>query len=113
MRSLNSDKTASQDLSSGALSSTTTFSKNTRIDQIIFKASVSITETITITLDSKQGSDYDVVLKVMALVSSSSYVFRPEGELNLFAGDGIKLQCTNANLTGTIYAIIKSSEIGE
>ena len=108
---LSKDETTSQDLSLGALSYTTVFTRKRKLEQIILHASQAITETVTITLDSVNGSDYDTVLQSVALVAETDFVYRPQGELNLIDGDKIKVQCTNANLVGTIRVIIKTSEM--
>lgn len=106
-----SDLTTSQDLSAGELSYTTSIGRRFKLDSVNGKASVSITETITITLDSAQGANYDVVLATIKLVSKSHFVWRPEGELNLQSGDEIKVHSTNANATGTLYVVVKTSEL--
>lgn len=108
---LKADKTSSQDLSQGALSYTTAFTRAFKLEQVLVKASVNISETITVTLDSAAGATYDTVLDTADLQGESSYVFRPTGQANFQAGDEIKVQCTNANLTGTVKLIIKTSEI--
>lgn len=112
MRSLKPDLTTFQDLTAAALSYTTTITKACKLDQILFKASVAITETITITIDSAHGADYDPIIKTINLSASSSYQYKPEGEMNLQAGDEVKIQCTNANITGTMYVTVKLSELG-
>lgn len=104
------DIKGSQNLASGALSFTTTIGRKFRLDKIIFHASVAITETITITLDSVNGSAYDAVLRKKSLSSAQDYVYTPEGENNFSAGDEIKIECTNANLTGTLQYAIKAAE---
>lgn len=108
---LSSDLTSSKDLSAGALSYTTTFTRKRKIEQVILHASQAISETITITLDSKNGANYDTVLQSVTLVAETDFVYRPQGELNLLDGDNIKVQCTNANGVGTVYLTIKSSEM--
>ncbi len=108
--SLKPDKTASQDLSLGALSYTTDFGRRFKLNMVALKATTGITETVTITLSSGQGTTYNVVLASYNLEGESSYVWRPEGDLILYAGDEIKVECTNANLTGTIKALVKASE---
>lgn len=110
-RALKPDKTSSQDLSSAALSYTTDYARRARIESISLHASVAITETVTITLVSVNGANYDVVLVKRNLVSEQDLVFRPSGDLNLQAGDKIKVQCTKANSTGTVYVTIKASEL--
>jgi len=100
----------SQDLSSGALSYTTSIDSDFQIEEIRFSFSVGITETITITLDSSSGANYDTVLRVRNLNGDTYFVYRPEYKVNYRKGDEIKIQCTNANLTGTVYAEIHTSE---
>ena len=111
MNSLKPDLTTSQDLSLAAMSYTTSFGRRFKLEQIIFHASVPITETITITLDSGNGANYDTILRARSLSNESNFVFVPEGHNNFYAGDEIKIQCTNANGAGTLYAIIKASEV--
>ena len=105
------DITTSQDLSAAALNYTTTLDKAFKLEQIQFRFSQAVTETITITLDSAKGASYDIVLRVKDLVAEQNYVFRPEGEDNYQKGDQIKIQCTNANGVGTIYGKLKTSEM--
>ena len=108
---LKSDDTFSQDLSSAALSHTLTLTKPAKLQKITFHASVSITETITITLDSVKGSAYDTILRKITLVGAQDYVYTPEGENDYQTGDIIKVECTWANTTGTISGIIKTREL--
>jgi hypothetical protein len=108
---LRPDITFSQDLSLDALSYTTAAGQAFKLDQILFKASVNITETITITLDSAKGADYDTVLASVDLTAEQSFVYKPDFEANYQAGDKIKVQCTNANTTGVLKGIIKQSEV--
>lgn len=105
------DKTFSQDLSSDALAYTSDYGRARKIEEVMIHFSVPVSETITITLDSANGSNYDVVKDSVTLVAEQDYVFRPQGEFNLRAGDEIKVACTNANLTGIAYGIIKASEM--
>lgn len=109
--SLRVDITTSQDLSAGALSFTTTIGRRFKLERIIFHGSVAITETITITFDSGQGADYDAVLRRKSLSNEQDFIYIPDGENDYYAGDEIKVQCTNANLTGTINVIIKTKEV--
>jgi hypothetical protein len=106
-----SDITTSQDLSEGALSYTTSIGRKFKLAEVIIHASIAITETITITRDSKNGANYDHVLKSYDLASEQDLIFRPQGECNFEAGDEVKVQCTNANLVGTVFVIIKAKEI--
>lgn len=108
---LKPDDTFSQDLSTAALSHTLTFTKPSKLQKIVFHASVAITETITITLDSVEGAAYDAVLRKVTLVGKQDYVYTPDGENDYQTGDIIKVECTNANTTGTISGTIKTREL--
>jgi len=111
MRSLKSDVTTSQDLSSAVLSYTTSYGRKFKLEQILFHASVAISENIIITLDSAEGANYDTVLADVTLVSEQDFIFRPQGQANFQAGDEIKIYSTNANVTGTLYATFKVQEV--
>lgn len=108
---LKSDDTFSQDLTAGALSHSLTFTKPTKLQKITFHASVPITEIITITLDSAKGPTYDTILRRVTLVGKQDYTYTPEGENDYQVGDIIKVECTQANTTGTISGIIKTREL--
>ncbi len=108
---LSKDITTSQDLSSGELDYTTSISHARKLNEIHFIASQAITETITISIDSKNGANYDIDERKKNFVSERYWVYRPEGEKNLQKDDEIKLHCTNANGVGTIRAVIKTSEL--
>lgn len=107
---LKPDITTSQDLSLAALSYTTSISRKFRLLEVTLRASVPITETITLTKDSKQGSNYDVVLRTVSLSSGQNFVYRPEVSEAFQSGDELKVQCTSAGGVGTVYVVIKVSE---
>lgn len=109
MTFLKLDQKASQDLSEGALDETISYNKPFKLEQVLIVFSENITETITITLDSAGGSDYDTVLDSKDLNSQNNYVFHPDR--NFQAGDKIRIQCTNANVTGIAYVTVKASEL--
>jgi len=110
-RSLKPDITTSQNLASAALSYTTSIDRKFKLEEIFLHFSSAVSETVTITLDSATGANYDIVLDKKVLVNTTDYVFRPQGELNLQRGDEIKIQCTNATATATVYATIKTQDI--
>ena len=105
------DITTSQNLASAALSYTTDLTTPFKLEEVILRASVAITETVTITRDSVNGANYDHVLASKVLSAEQNFVFRPSGECNFQAGDKLKVQCTNANVTGVVYMIIKLSDM--
>jgi len=109
---LRPDITTSQDLSAAPLSFTTSIARKFKLEKIIFHFSQAITETITITHDSKQGVNYDNVLRVKSLVAETDFVFIPELEGGDYLdGDEIKIECTDANGLGIVYPTIKTSEM--
>ncbi len=108
---LKADITTSQALNAGALSYTTSIGRKFRLGSVHFKFSGNTTETITITKDSKQGANYDTVIKSVSLVAQSSYIYRPDADEDFAAGDELKVQCTNANLANTVYVVIKTMEL--
>ena len=105
------DQTASQDLTSAALASTTSIGRAFKLNQINIHFSVAVTETIVITLDSAKGVNYDTVLAKRDLVAEQDFVFRPQGEATFQKGDEIKIAITNANVTGTAYTNVKAEEL--
>lgn len=109
MKFLKGDLNASQNLASAALLFTTTYSKAFTSLQVLIKFSVNVTETITITLDSKAGASYDVILRKKTLSGEGSFVY--ESNRDFAAGDNIKIQCTNANTTGIANVIVKAKEV--
>jgi len=84
---LSSDDISSQDLSAAALSYTTSTGRKRKVEMVTLKASQAISETVTITLDSAKGANYDSVLVEVALVAETDFVWRPHGEMNLQSGD--------------------------
>jgi len=108
---LKTDKTATQDLSSDSLTYTTDYGRKFKLEQVQVHFNAAVSETITITLDSAQGANYDTVLQEVTLVAETDFVYRPQGEANYQAGDEIKIECTNANLTGSCFATFKTSEM--
>jgi len=108
---LKADVKGSQDLSSAALSAVTTTTKPFRLEEIHIHASQAITETVTITIDSKHGANWDAKKVSRSMVAEQDFVYRPQGEANFQAGDEIKVQVTNANGVGIVYYTIKRSEL--
>ena len=110
--SLNSDQYATQNLASASLSATFSYLKRYKLDEILINFSQAVTETVTITMISKNGANYNVPLDTIPTNGASSVVFRPQGEANFNAGDEINVQCTNANGIGIAYVTVKSSQLG-
>lgn len=112
MKFLRSDITFSQNLALDELDYTTdVYTHGFKLEQIIVQASENIVESITISVDSAKGSSYDHVLASIDLNNERSYVYKPEGEANYQKGDKIRVQCTNANTTGIVSGLIKTSQL--
>lgn len=110
-RILKPDKSFSQDLSADALSYTSNYARRFKLESVNLRASVAISEAVEVWLDSHLGANYDVRLAYFEFVSEQDFIFRPQGEANYQSGDEIRVTCTNANLTGTVYGHIKASEL--
>ena len=102
----------SQALTAAALSYTTTFASNWQLSEVHLKASTNITETVTCTFASRTGSSYNVTLDTSNLSSSQNYVFRPSGNCVFMDGDELRVTCTAANGTGTVYVNIIGEPYG-
>ena len=112
VRFLKPDETFSQNLVTGALSYSLTFTKPTKLQKITLHASVAITEDITITLDSIKGAAYDVILRKKSLSAEQSFVYKPDGgEDDYQTGDILKIECSNTNTTGTVSGLVKTREL--
>lgn len=110
--SLNPDKISSQNLALAPLSFTATFGKRYKLDEVLISFSQAVTETVTITLVSGNGVNYNISLQTVILNAETSFIFRPQGEANYQAADQIKVQCTNVNGVGIAYVSIKTMQLG-
>lgn len=100
------ERTFTQALSSGALFQEYEFLEQSRIIAVYMNFSVSITETVVITRVPIAGAEYSVRLNRKVLDDTTDYIFHPEWDVILIKGDIIRIECTNANSTGTIYGIL-------
>lgn len=97
--------TATQDLTAGALSySTPVIARQSKALQVTIAASETITETITLTLDSVKGSAYDLVV-ITDTLTAERYWFTMDLPY-LEAGDALKVQVSNAHTTGAVSVTI-------
>lgn len=103
--------TFSQDLSSAVLSKTTTISKDAKLLGVYLHFGATVSETVEVTKDMNAGANYDTVLKSEDLSTAADFVFRPTGEEILKEGDNIKVTCTKAAATCTVYGSIYFEEI--
>ena len=106
--------TATQDLSSAALSTTSTSStkpETSKLVAVMLHASAGITETVEVVYDSGTGANYDTVLDSQGLVAATDYFFQPAHPLLIDSTDQIKITCTNNNTTGTVYVTAIFEEI--
>ena len=95
--------TFSQDLTSAALSFTSSFNCNHKIAKVVVQSSAAITESITITHNDRNGSAYDSVLEKEDISNSvADFAYIPPGDDIYYVGDEVTVACTNANVTGTV-----------
>ena len=109
--SLRPDITTSQDLSANPLNYTTSIGRRFKLLSVILKFSTAVSETVTITLDSVNGANYDWTIRTKILTAESQYIYLPDSEILCFAGDEIKVECTANNGTGTVYLTVKTQEV--
>lgn len=109
--------TASQALASAALLHEVVFGaspndkeENVELLAVMIKASVNITETITVSHVGVEGANYTFVLDTASLSTQQNYVFRPTGHCVFKRGDTLRVACTNANTTGTVYSKVQYRE---
>lgn len=104
---INLRHTFSQDLSSGALNITKEFVYDTELIQVMMKFNTPVTEQITITFVSRDGSSYDTPIDTELMIANDHYILsRVTQPIVIQQGDKIKIQCTNANGIGTVYGTI-------
>lgn len=95
-----------QSLVAGALNQSYSYGEDGIINAVYIKSTVPITEAITITRVSLQGSQYDTVCDAKTMNAESNYIFHPVWALFLAKGDSIQIQCTNANVTGSVSGLL-------
>ena len=109
-------QTFTQNLASGALAFTFTFTKaqlgfsnpTWQVQEILIGFSVNESETVTVSYVNAAGPSYTVVLDSTTLSTSKNYVFRPVTPTICNVGDSIVVTCTNAGTTGTAFGVIKA-----
>ncbi|HUX60589.1 MAG TPA: hypothetical protein VMV32_04710 [Ignavibacteriaceae bacterium] len=76
-----------------------------------FKAATAITETVTVTLVSAEGSGYSFLLDSTALSDGTTVVYSPTGFIGMKKGDVLTFACTSASATGMAgYMMIQYTE---
>jgi hypothetical protein len=106
--------TTSQNLASAALSYTTSLGTNFQIMQVLFHFSGAASQTITSTLISRDGTNYNTVLDTTTTSSATDYVWRPSGGCVFMDGDELKVACTNSTTPAvTIYVTIIAEPYGK
>jgi hypothetical protein len=96
-------QTTTQLLSGGALSFTYTMLKDGEFHWVGIKFGANVSETVSVTFNSADGSSYDILLDTATLSTASNYFYLPNGPVTLKAGDAITVTCTNATATTTAY----------
>jgi hypothetical protein len=102
-------QTASQDLSSAALSFSYEMQHDGMISWIGIKFSTTSSETITITFDSSDGANYDILLDSTDVSSGTNFAYVPSSPIMLKKGDILKVETTD-NGSATAYMTMFVSE---
>lgn len=100
----------SQALGSAALALTTTFSDKAKLRQVLIHAGSAITQTVTITFNSKTGATFDTVLSSESLVAETDFSYIPAPDFILEDGDEIDVAVTNSGtpaITVTATVIVE------
>lgn len=98
-------KISSQDLSAGALSFKVSHGdRDFKLLGVFVHFSTGVTETVSVNLDSGDGTNYDTVIDSSSLSSGTDYTYTPNGGLWVSGTDQLSIDCTNANTTGVAYA---------
>ena len=99
----------SQSLAAAALSLTTdvtalgrtcsahfvqTVANTRRLLAVTLRAASAISQTVTVTLNSRKGSAYNVLLASSTLSSATDFAYIPDEEVLLGPGDNVTLACT-------------------
>ena len=98
--------TGSQVLSAGALDLTTAINFDTMLSYVSIKFSTAVSETVTLSIDSGEGANYDITLQSSSFTSRTNIFYQPEKPLYLKKGTELRVQCTNGGATGTAYVVI-------
>lgn len=89
---------------------TSAVAERRKLDHVTLEASEAITETVTLTLNSRKGSTYDIPLDASSMAAETMYQYVPLSPVYLGPGDNLTLTCTAAGTTGTVYAAIVCEE---
>lgn len=101
---------ASQNLANSAMSAELNFGEACKLLTVYFHASVPITEEVTVTFKSDDGSEFDTAIDKQVLRSGQDYVFAAAGDIAINEFDSILVEVTNANGTGTMYVTAKAEK---
>jgi len=82
------EKTATQDLSAGSLSLTTTVGSDFELNHITGHVTTSISGTVTVTLDAAAGSSYDTIL-FQSTGTFQNVFYQPDESLVLKSGNEV------------------------
>lgn len=101
----------SQDLSAAVLDTTTEFNRKWRLLGILIHFDAVCSQTLTITFNSKDGSDYDTVLSTQVLGAVSDVYIQGEETDTFWIGDELTVEITTAGAAPTVYITIVGVQI--
>ncbi len=101
------EATATQDLSAGPLSFTTSFGTDFRLVGVFFHMTGAVSQTITVTLDALAGAGFDTVIGKKTLSSNTDAQFVPAASLQDFlGGNEVKIEMTDSGSPAVTVSII-------
>lgn len=104
-------QTASQLLSSAALSDTYTMLQDGFFHWAGLKADGTITETVTVEFNSADGAANDIIWKSTNLSSATNFFYQPGHPIFLKKGDAVTITCTKATATETVKSTMFIEEV--
>ncbi len=102
------ETTASQDLSSAAMSEVTSIGADFRLNYVTLHFDAATTETVTISVDANEGANYDTVLIEEDLNAETDFFWQPDGNLDFLSGNEVKVEVTDDNGANTAYLVIST-----
>jgi len=106
------EATTTHDLSSGSLNFTPTILRRFQFEQILVRSDTNIEETFNVTFDSRNGSNFDVLLGAMDFDGLSNIVL-VGGESLVRAlcddNDNVRLTTDGNATSGILYITVKFS----
>jgi hypothetical protein len=103
-------RTAYHDLSDSEAEFSFSFPIAVKLLTVYLKSNVGITETITLSFVSQNGTSYNTTIDVKEMEGDSNYIYAAVGTLAINEGDSLNINVSNANATGSVYVTVKAED---